>query len=155
MFNISKLEPSQRDFVLTFCQSGESRKEVATFAIAKYLSDGLQMPGTPVENIVTYFNTQFTSDIYSRLNTLNEMFPVDVEAIRDMTIKLYTIRYSMLHPLMTMFVNSTETALADIFRISRSLDVETIKKVTAAGRQVAIIYNNVATIEKALSGNAQ
>lgn len=155
MFNLSKLQPSERDFVLTFCQSGDSRRLYASFAIAKYLTDGLQVPGGPVDNIVMYFNTQFTSDIYQRLNALNEMFPLDIEAIRDLSVKLYTVRYSVLYPTLTMFVNSQETALADIFRISRSLDAETVKTITEAGRQVAVVYNNVAAIEKALSGNAQ
>lgn len=149
-YQMTRLSPAHRDFLLTITQSGESRKTVVSIAIAKLITDKLALPGTESNNPVLHFNNQFGIEIYNSLSQLNEVAPINVDEIRDIAAKLYVARHNVAFPPVACYVRGNDTAIADFFRISRSIDNELLTVIAESGRRLMVIYNNYAEIVVAL-----
>lgn len=145
-FQMARLGSEQRDFLLSITQSGESRKTLVSVAIAKLITDKLALPGTETNNPVLYFNNQFGVEIYNALSNLNEVAPINVDEIRDLAAKLYVTRHNVAFPQATCYVRSNDSAVADFFRISRTIDDATLKAIAEGGKRLMVIYNNYVEI---------
>ena len=149
-FQLARLGSEQRDFLLSITQSGESRKTLVSVAIAKLITDKLALPGTETNNPVLYFNNQFGVEIYNALSNLNEVAPINVDEIRDLAAKLYVTRHNVAFPQATCYVRGNDSAVADFFRISRTIDDATLKTIDEGGKRLMVIYNNYSEIVRTL-----
>lgn len=127
MFQITKLSPASANFLAQLSLSGKSRSTQASIALGRVLADSLSIPSTPVDSIVTIYNTQYRLQVEEIISSINEICLLDVKQVLDFTLKFYTYRYNICNPEKIILAFNKETAIVDFFKISKVIDNESIK----------------------------
>lgn len=149
MFNVVKLTPSQIDFLTSLQNGGRSRSKEISFALAYAISSALSLPSSPVDNLTIYYNSQVRLDVEALVSAINEVVILDTQEVRELCFRLYSVRYTMLFPELRVHALCPETAIEDIFRITRFVDNDTLKVVKTECVRVSNAYNAFVQIVQA------
>ena len=130
MFQITKLSPTSASFLAQLSLSGKSRSMQVSIALGRVLADSLSIPSTPVDSIVTLYNTQYRLNVEETISSINEICILDTKQVLDHTLKFYTYRYNVCNPEKIILAFNKETAIADFFKISKVIDNESLKVIS-------------------------
>ena len=146
MYAVTKLSPSTQSFVSSMMQLNKSRSIQASMAIAKVISNKMNLPSAPVENVTEYYRGQCQIDADNLINDLNEIVMVDVKSVRDICSKMFEQRYRAAHPSDVVFTFNKESAIEDFFGITRTFDKSSLDAIKEDPIKLASYVNGFSTM---------
>lgn len=75
--------------------SPEVKDAFVAFSMARALSLALPMPSTCVDSISGYYTSTHAATADEVISAMNEQYVLDVVTLRDLTFKLYKLRYQL------------------------------------------------------------
>lgn len=141
MYSISKLSSSSQSFLSYISVGGMARSLHASIAIAKALSIYTVLPSSKVDSIERHYTTMESIKIRTLLSALNELVPVDIDAILSYVPKFYMLRYTAMYPTRNIYCTKPDTAVEDMFGITYALDVTTLETIRHYCVDISKIYN--------------
>ena len=126
MYQITKLTSSSQNFILELTSNNIARTPMASITLAKVLAYDLDLPSSDVEDVTNYYRHYCYSNMMSILADINELCPIDVDAVLEYILKFYNYRYSSAYASNLTIAINKDYAIADFFGISKSFDKETL-----------------------------
>lgn len=156
MYQITKLCPRAQQFINELSGNNSSRSTIVSLAIARLMSRKLPIPSSETE-LMSFFNLQVRLDLEKQLSDLNEVVAIDIQTIVDFTIKFYQFRYENVYPTKTLMAFKPETAVLDIFKITKFFDKEVLEAISSDCEKLSryILEFNIIMDELTKEGNVQ
>jgi hypothetical protein len=127
MFQITKTSRDSQKFISEVNLNGKGKSLQVTIALSRTISDGLALPTSKVDSIVGFYNMSQSTIVNHTVSLINEVCPIDVNAVLDYVLKFYRLRYASVFPSGPIITTKVETALVDFFKISSQIDPAAIK----------------------------
>lgn len=126
MFGITKTSKETQSFISELLSNTANTSLLASIALAKAISDTLDLPPGKVESVVDFFRTTNSVSFNSYLNTINEFIIVDYPTVNEYVLRFYTYRYYAAYPYHVTIALNNETAIEDYFGISKTFPAEAL-----------------------------
>lgn len=145
MFAFNKLSTEVKSFVLQVTNEGSSRKIEFSLALARLLSNRLNMPTSSVLDVENYYCTTLLIGVLECINDINEIFVIDIDQVKKLTQALFMYRYNTLYPL-PMVVISRDFSVEDFFGIRKFINEGILTVIKENSVSVMYLNNNLSKL---------
>ncbi len=129
MIDLTKLSSKTMTFISTLSVGGKSKRRCTSLAIAKVLAYNAILPLDKVTDLSNYFNLTLKVELSDKLFEINELVPIDIDAILTLTYNLYTYRYNQLHTDDVFTLVGKTTPVEDFFGITLSVNIDDLNTI--------------------------
>jgi hypothetical protein len=138
---ITKLSSESQQFLTSLTSANLSRSAAVTVAISKVLTDFINIPSSPVEDPILYYNSQLRLSLEQQISMLNELVIIDTAAVLDVCLQFFNYRYKAAHPSKHVYCLNKDTCLEDFFNLSRNFEQVTLHTIKNDGTRIAVYMN--------------
>ncbi len=121
------ISKESNEFINTLFSEGRSRSVEVCFSLAYALSNKLILPNTSVDNLVDFYEQNSKSKSNDILDMINCLIILDIDSIYELTFNLYNFRYASYIGRSNMLAINPETAIEDLFGISKYVNKEILE----------------------------
>jgi len=119
MYTLTKLSKPSLAYVNTLTSTGAHRTPAFTLAAAYSIGRELALPPGQVDELVLYFRLQHEATVVRHLDTINELAPIDVKAVKELVLAFYQQRYAAANPVAIPLLLRCGNELEDLFGLSK------------------------------------
>lgn len=139
---ITLLSKESNQFINDIFSSGKSRSTEVSFAVAFAVANKILIPTTKVDNLIEFYNQTNKHQVNGFLNIINETIILDIDAIIELVIGIYQYRYNTIFARENVLAMNTETAIEDLFGISKFINKDTLNIIKADPLLITKYVNN-------------
>ena len=121
------ISKESNEFINTLFSEGRSRSIEVCFSLAYALSNKLILPNTSVDNLTDFYEQNSKSKSDSILDMINCLIVLNIDSIYELTFSLYNFRYDSYVGRSNMLAVNPETAIEDLFGISKYVNKEILE----------------------------
>ena len=122
MYALTKLSKDSQDFITNLTINNQSRSLVATLALARCLAYKAELPSSPIDDVESYYRSNCQITDTTMISKINELSILDIDSVIQYAKKFFMFRYSVVHDDCYAVALNKEYAIADYFKISKSID---------------------------------
>jgi hypothetical protein len=152
MYNFTLLDEKSKNFIVKISNTGMSKNISVSIGVSKVLSNRLAMPSSPVDDIESFYRQNHELSVIYSIDVLNELLVVDAECIKDITKRLYLVRYGMLSPKDSVLI-LPGTAVEDFFGIRKYMSDSLLNTVRLESASIMETQNAISSILTSLDKN--
>lgn len=141
MLAITKLSAETQEFLNFITSTNRCRLQLSSIVIGKALASTLNLPGSPVEDISSFYRMNMLINVQQKISELNELTIIDIDTVLDYVYKFYMTRYYAAYPPKTIFCPCADTAILSFLGASYALDQNSMELIKAVPLEVTKLYN--------------
>lgn len=154
MYNLSLLSEASRSFLNTVRSGSKEQNAVIAAAVAKAISDSIQIPTSAVDNFTEYFTAQIEGVAKEAIGKVNEVNLIDTRLTLEYVRNLTNIRYRLVYPQDKIFA-AQSCAFATFFGVGTLISKEFDEIIDKNVLELVRLYNGFTIVLKEFNPSVQ
>ena len=125
------LSKESNEFINDIFSTANSKTTEVSFSIAYAIANKLVLPTSKVDNIIDFYNQNSKYNVNSILSTINEIILLDLNTTNELIVSIYQLRYDTVFGTDNVIAMMGETAVEDLFGISKYISKDMIGVIKA------------------------
>lgn len=154
MYNLSLLSEASRSFLNTVRSGSKEQNSVIAAAVAKAISDSIQIPTSAVDNFTEYFTAQIEGSAKEMIGKVNEINLIDTRLTLEYVRNLTNIRYRLVYPQDKIFT-AQSCEFATFFGVGTLVSREFDSLIEKNVNELVRLYNGFTVVLKEFKPSVQ
>lgn len=125
------LSKESNEFINDIFSNASSKTPEVSFSIAYALANKLVLPTSKVDNVIEFYNQNSKNSVNSFLSIINEIILLDLDVVNELIANVYQLRYDAVFGRDNVLAMKSETAVEDLFGISKYINKDIISTIKA------------------------
>lgn len=151
MYALTKLSKLSLAYIHTLTSTGAHRTAAFTVAAAYSMARELALPPGQVDELDIYFRLQHEIALCHRLDTLNELAPIDIKAIKELARAFYQQRYAAANPVAIPLLLRCGKEVEDLFSLSKFFPSDFFDTLKEHGEAITRHISGLHTLQQDLN----
>lgn len=125
------LSKESNEFINDIFSNASSKTPEVSFSIAYALANKLVLPTSKVDNVIEFYNQNSKNSVNLFLSIINEIILLDLDVVNELIVNVYQLRYDAVFGRDNVLAMKPETAVEDLFGISKYINKDIISAIKA------------------------